>query len=91
MKQETYLSKAEGVECPECNQQTAYLYKNPHDYAGQYECSRKECGANWECEHPQTTPEDYEHPQKSHEENFRTSKIIVCDDCEKDVTDEVGC
>lgn len=86
--QEENKVEAPGIKCPECGRYKAVIYKHPHEFAGQYECKAKKCWASWECEHPVTHDEDYEYPQKSYETAVHQTKLTICDDCDKDVTEE---
>jgi hypothetical protein len=77
------------VMCPECGTMESILHIHPHQYAGIYECTNKDCSASWECSHPTFHEEDHEvDTMRNGEHDTYKTKILVCDECEVDCTDD---
>lgn len=83
-------TKATEILCPECSEKNVVLHMHPHKYAGIFSCETEGCGASWSCEHPAYHEEDHEVDTVDSKGEHTTypTKILVCDDCGVDCTDE---
>lgn len=81
-------TKATSILCPEGCGGSVVLNCFPGKYAGIYECLGT-CGSSWSCEHPafheETVEDDPMHPEQTF---VNTSKILICDDCGEDCTEQ---
>lgn len=82
-------TKATEILCPDCGEKNVVLHFHPHKYAGIYSCETKDCGASWSCDHPAYHEEDHEVDTMTNgEHDTYKTKILVCDDCEVDCTED---
>lgn len=83
-------TKATEVMCAECGEKNVVLHIHPHQYAGIFSCETEDCGASWECTHPSYHEEDHEVDTLDSKGEHTTypTKILVCDDCEVDCTED---
>lgn len=85
-------SKLMPVMCANCGHMESILYIHPHKFAGIFECAGPDpdCGSSWSCTHPSFHEEDHEVDTLDSKGEHTTypTKILVCDDCETDCTED---
>lgn len=83
-------TKATDVMCASCGEKNVVLHQHGHKYAGIFSCETEGCGSSWSCSHLSYHEEDHEVDTLDSKGEHTTypTKILVCDDCEVDCTED---
>ena len=86
-------SKMTDIICSECGVKQVVLFLEGHKFAGIFSCeAENDCGASWECTHPEHHTEQVEVDtfEPVHGHDTYETPVEICDVCETDCTEEVG-